>query len=386
MTQVKQFMSFVFTKKFFKKLFAYGLLIAFIYLFKDFAFIFFLTFIFAYLFLTSGQHLKERLDNFITNLCRKHNVAFLKKIIWLNAIIIFEYIIFIAIIVLVLSSILPKLITELTEIAKNMPFFTDQVTQVTDTLKEIKKDYTEIGWTLNQVVSNKDYEVLFWVFQKLRDAWIIFFQIILALILSFVFIIDRKKLNKYLSGIKKSNFRFLYNEYRIIFEKVVKSFGLIFKAQAMIALVNAILTVFWLYIIWLMYGMLFPYILTLWLIVFVFWFIPVLWVFLSSLPIIFVAYTFVWWIDIVLAIIILIVIVHLVEAYYLNPKIVSSFLDFPVSLTFLILIISEHLFGFAWLLIWVSLFYFIMWLLKDIDLAISKKKKKISKVECEQQK
>ena len=28
---------------------------------------------------------------------------------------------------------------------------------------------------------------------------------------------------------------------------------------------------------------------------------------------------------------------HATTAYYLNPKIVSSFLDFPVSLTFLIL-------------------------------------------------
>lgn len=41
----------------------------------------------------------------------------------------------------------------------------------------------------------------------------------------------------------------------------------------------------------------------------------------------------------------MIAIVHAVEAYYLNPKIVSSYVHFPVFITFIILLISEHLFG-----------------------------------------
>lgn len=377
MTQIQKFLSFILTKKFFKKLFAYGLLIGFIYAFQDFAFIFFLTFIFAYLFLNLGEHIKLKIDWVIDKMAITDKTSeILKKFFWLNLIIVIEYIIFTWIIILLLSSILPKLVTELTEIAKNLPILTEQVNQVAQTLKEIKQDYSEIWGTITQVITNKDYEVLLNFFTRLKDAWLVFFQIILSLVLSFVFIVDRKKLNKYLQGIKKSNFKFLYNEYQTIFEKIVKSFGLIIKAQAVIAFVNAILTIFWLYIIWLFHGVVFPYILTLWLVVFVFGFIPVLWVFLSSLPIIFIAYTFIWWIEIVIAIIGLIFIVHTVEAYYLNPKIVSSFLDFPVSLTFLILIVSEHIFWFAWLLIWVSLFYFLMWLLKDIDEAISRKKKK----------
>jgi predicted PurR-regulated permease PerM len=47
---------------------------------------------------------------------------------------------------------------------------------------------------------------------------------------------------------------------------------------------------------------------------------------------------------IIVAILLLIAIVHIIEAYYLNPKIVSSFLELPVSLTFIILIVSEHFF------------------------------------------
>jgi len=42
---------------------------------------------------------------------------------------------------------------------------------------------------------------------------------------------------------------------------------------------------------------------------------------------------------IVIAIVLLITIIHIIEAYILNPRIVSSFLELPVSLTFVILFI-----------------------------------------------
>jgi predicted PurR-regulated permease PerM len=119
--------------------------------------------------------------------------------------------------------------------------------------------------------------------------------------------------------------------------------------------------------IWFLYnGAFFPYFITLIIIVFICWFIPVLGTFLSSIPILFIGYNL-WWISVMISLIWLVTIIHLIEAYYLNPKIVSSFLNLPVSLTFVILIISEHLFWIAWLLIWVSLFYFLEWLLKDAD-------------------
>jgi predicted PurR-regulated permease PerM len=47
----------------------------------------------------------------------------------------------------------------------------------------------------------------------------------------------------------------------------------------------------------------------------------------------------------------MIILVHAVEAYYLNPKIVSSYMEFPVFITFLILLVSEHFMGFVGLMI-----------------------------------
>jgi predicted membrane protein len=104
-----------------------------------------------------------------------------------------------------------------------------------------------------------------------------------------------------------------------------------------------------------------------------------LWVILSSIPIMIIWYITYWDFMIIPIIILLIVIVHIVESYYLNPRIVSSFLKIPVSLTFVILLVSEHFFWLSWLLDWISLFYFSMWLIKDFDKMIWKNKKKIEK-------
>jgi len=362
-------------KIFLQKLVAYLLLILAFYLFRDFLWVFFLTFVFSYLFLTLWKFLKEKFDNFIEKIFReKKIILFVKKFFWLNIIIIFEYLIFFWILIFTLSDLLPKITKELTDLSRNLPFLSEQVSAVTSKLEEIRRLNTEIGWSITQVFSSNDYEILLKVWERLKTAWFIFLQVFISLILSYIFIIDKDKLKKYLEWIKTSNFWFLYDEYKIVLEKIVRSFWLIFKAQSIIALVNAIITSIWLIIIWFIHTWWFPFIYAIAIIVFIFWFIPVFGTFISSIPILIIAFTIVWGYQAVIEVILLIAFVHAVEAYYLNPKIVSSFMELPVSLTFLILFISEHFFWFAWLIIWVSSFYLIIELLKDGDRLITKSK------------
>lgn len=380
MFRLKNFLLLLMTKKLFKKVVAYSLLIVFFYSFKSFLGIFFLIFIFSYLFYSLWNYIKTNFDDFIDKFCivpRRRKI--IKKIIWLNLIIIFLYVLIIWIIVFIISNLLPQLIKELSELSKTIPFITDYISQITNKLNELKTLNSELWWTLVQIFESKDFQVILDVLTRLKTVWMYFLEFVLSLLLSFVFIIDRKKLGKYLFGIKKSSFSFLHKEYSIIFEKIILSFGLIFKAQAMIALANAVLTIVWLITIWLIHWGGFPFLLTLWLIVFICWFIPVLWVFISSIPILIIAFTLIWGYTVIIEVVFLILLVHVIEAYYLNPKIVSSFLEIPVSLTFMILIISEHIFWIAWLLIWVSLFYFIVWLLRDFDEVLTKKHKLINK-------
>lgn len=79
--------------------------------------------------------------------------------------------------------------------------------------------------------------------------------------------------------------------------------------------------------------------------------------------------------EVVLASLVMIAFIHAVEAYYLNPKIVSSYMEFPVFVTFAILLISEHFMGFVGLLIGVPLFYILIDVLRDADGYIEKIKK-----------
>ena len=383
MKRLSTLISFFFTKSFYHKAAAYILLIGFLFLFKSFALIFFLTFIFGFLFYSSAKFIKEKVDWFA---CAKLNKikykTFFKKYFSLNIVIIIEYIIFLIIFIWIISNAIPKLQTELTWLSQTIPFLWEQLDNVKNILWDINNNYTEIGTTFKEAYSSSDYNIIINVFNNIKSAGAILLQFVFALILSFVFLLDRKKLKNYLSRVKKSNFSFLHYEYKIIFDKIIRSFWLILKAQSLIALANATLTIIGLFIIGTAFlpGLWFPYLLTLWLVVFIFGFVPVVWVFLSSIPIMLVWFSAAWSFGIVLAIILLILIIHTIEAYYLNPRIVSNFLELPVSLTFVILFVWEHLFWIAGLLVWVSLFYFITELLRDIDKAISKKHK-VKKIE-----
>lgn len=381
---------FVFNKIVIQKIISYFLLILFFFLFKDFLMIFFLTFIFAYLFLTFWKLIKSKLDLIFVNVIKNDNVViFLKNLLSLNLIVWILYISFIWILFFALSDLLPQLTKELTEISNYIPMISDPLSLVTSKLEEIKNINNQIWWSIWELFTKQDIDLAMQIFEKLKWAWAVLVKILISLILSYIFIIDRTKLHDYLNWIKKSNFWFFYDEYKTIVEKIVKTFWLVFQAQSIIALANATLTTIWLLIIWYLHNVTFPFIYTLAIIVFICWFIPVFWTFVSSVPILILWFSMVWWVSAVLEIVILITVIHAIEAYILNPKIVSSFIHLPVSLTFLVLIISEHLMWFVWLVIWISSFYLILELLKDADKIVTKSKIalwEIDKVENETKK
>lgn len=371
-----------FNKFFVHKLLAYILLIVSIIILQDFLLIFFLIFVFSYLFLTLWKFLKSKLDSFFS---KKwfwiKNSKILKKFFSLNIIIVFLYLVFVWLLVFVIIDLLPQLIQELEKLPKYIPALSEQINIINTKLQEIKNINTEIWWSLNQILSKQDMDILLQILEKLKAFWYIFLQIFLSLILSYIFIIDRDKLHSYLIWLKESNFNFLYFEYKNIVKKVVKTFWLVFKAQGVIAFINTVLTTIWLFIIWTVHWETFPFLMTLAIIVFLCWFIPVLGTFISSVPILLIWYVTFWWWWIIFEIIFLVALVHAIEAYWLNPKIVSSFIHLPVSLTFMILIISEHFMWPLWLLIWIASFYFIMELLKDADIIISKSKFMLTDIE-----
>lgn len=374
--KIPSFARLVFNKYFFQKIFAILLLILVAYLLKWFVFLFLATFLFAYLFLSLWEFLHIKLNKLVVSKCLTKTTSNIFTFLFsINSIVLILYLIFIWLLVFAISDLIPKLISELSDLPKSMPFLSSQITDILTKLEEIKNFKQDIKWTLETLFTESNYEILLKFFSNLKAAWFFIIELTISLILSFVFIIDRDKIKSYLEEIKHWNFSFLYNEYAVIFGKVSTWFGLIFKAQSVISFVNTILTIIWLYFIALIHWETsFPYTFTLAILVFIFWMIPVLGMFLSSIPLIMIGFSF-WWLPIVFEIIAMVIVIHMIEAYYLNPKIVSSYAEFPISMTFLILIISEQFFGFAWLLVWVPIFYILIDILKDFDVYISKVRK-----------
>ena len=70
--------------------------------------------------------------------------------------------------------------------------------------------------------------------------------------------------------------------------------------------------------------------------------------------------------------------VHALEAYYLNPRIVASYVHIPVFVIFIILLVSEHFLGLIWLLVGVPLFIITLGFIEDLDIYISQIKHKLN--------
>jgi predicted PurR-regulated permease PerM len=270
-------------------------------------------------------------------------------------------------------TLIPHLLNEGKGLIHDAPVITNQIRDAIASLEKTVNMDLGINKALDNIFNPEGVqEIVKGTFENIKNIGIFLTKFFIALILSYVFLIDRRKIGNYLETMKGGNFSFLYEEYRIIFGKITKGFGLIFKAQAIIALVNALLTIIGLLVISFFHGgESFPYIITLGVIVFIFGFVPILGTFLSAIPILIIGYNY-GGMGVLMAITSMMVFIHAVEAYYLNPKIVSAYMELPVFLTFLILLISEHIFGFVGLLIGVPLFYILIDVLKDFDHFITK--------------
>ena len=153
-------------------------------------------------------------------------------------------------------------------------------------------------------------------------------------------------------------------------ENLSGTFGKVIEAQFIIAIVNTVLTVIALWI------MDFPQLFGLGIMIFFLGLIPVAGVIISLIPLSLIAYTIGGFIQ-VLYILIIIAIIHAIEAYILNPKLMSSKTDLPIFYTFIVLIFSEHFFGVWGLIIGIPIFVFLLDVLEVTNTGDNKKHKVI---------
>lgn len=243
MLSFKSLLPVIFGEVFWKKMVAYTLLFLIGYALRDFLVLFFVTFLFAYIFLELGTYLSHQIHHWgeVGKQDTPHKIA--QKYATANIVISILYIVFIAILVFIFVNILPQIGGEVQKFLRESPRIASQGQDFIMKLEESTSLHLGLGELLSDFVSSDNLESIGKnAISYITNAGIIFTKFLIALILSYLFIIDRKKIEKFLGQIRNGNFRFLYDEWAIIARKVGTGFGIILKAQSIIALVNAILT------------------------------------------------------------------------------------------------------------------------------------------------
>ncbi|WP_342506563.1 AI-2E family transporter [Sporosarcina sp. FSL K6-2383] len=194
-------------------------------------------------------------------------------------------------------------------------------------------------------------------------------QVLIALILSLFFLLEKPSLIEFTNKFKSSKIAPFYYEIEFFGKKFSRTFGKVIEAQFIIALVNTVLSV----IILMILG--FPQIIGLGIMIFFLGLIPVAGVIISLVPLTIIGFTIGGYLT-VIYLFIAVMVIHAIEAYILNPKLMSSKTDLPVFYTFIVLIFSQNFFGVWGLIIGIPVFVFLLDILDVTDKTPTIKKDK----------
>ena len=180
------------------------------------------------------------------------------------------------------------------------------------------------------------------------------FAVAMSLILSFFYTIELDRMNEFSKSFLTSTYLgWMFEDIYYFGQKFVNTFGVVLEAQFFIAICNTCLTMICLFF------MRMPQIFALGLMVFLLSMVPVAGVIISLIPLSMVGYS-VGGIRYVIYIIVMIMCIHALEAYVLNPKFMSSRTELPIFFTFVVLLVSEHFFGTWGLIVGVPIFTFLL--------------------------
>lgn len=312
----------------FKRISIFILIALVLYLMKDMINLILLTFIFTFL--------MDRLVQFI-----ERRIPINRKLI-----VVISYSVIVGMLSYGLVMYLPLIVNEIKQLIKQLTaFYTSKHDNVVLNYIVMKIEKNEISNYLEQGFT--------FIVKYFTDISKISLQVLLSLLMSLFFLLEKHRLIEFTNKFKTSKVAFIYVEIEYFAGKFVKTFGKVIEAQLIIALVNCVLTTIALWILD------FPQLGGLSIMVFLLGLIPVAGVIISMIPLTIIAYS-IGGIMTVLYVGIAILIIHAVEAYILNPNLMSSKTNLPVFYTFLVLIFSEHFFGVWGLIVGIPIFVFLL--------------------------
>jgi len=243
---------------------------------------------------------------------------------------------------------------------QNAPIITKQISDIAANFAkfDFEKFVADIDYNLVWMAGQIDLNEYVWragqaILNGLASLGSAVLNFFLALFLSFLFVLEYKKIVAISETIKKSRVAFLYRYLLLFATSFSYTFGKVMKVQVVIAAVNCAISTAYLTITG------FPHIMVLSIMIFIFGLIPIAGAFISTIPLVIIAFNF-GGIFKVVEVIIMIVIIHAVEAYVLDPKLLSHRTALPVSIVFVALIVSQSYVGIWGMLLGIPFFIFLM--------------------------
>lgn len=277
-----------------------------------------------------------RLEGFVT---RKLNRLFPVSPLVVN---IGLYLILVCLLVFGLINFVPKIVVQVVDMFNNITRFINSSQQ---------NEYVEMAAASLEKLDFQKYLGNVVNYIMMLGKWL---EIILfVLLLSFFYLIQKKKVVQFTEKFRNSKVSWVYKEFHYYGKKFTSSFGKVIEVQLLIAVFNTVLTIAGLWILG------FPYLFALTIMVFLLSLIPVAGVIISFIPIGIIGYQ-IGGFSLVLWTIVMVLIIHAMETYFLNPRLYSSKTKLPMFYTFIILIFSQHYLGIWGLIIGIPIFMFLL--------------------------
>lgn len=178
-------------------------------------------------------------------------------------------------------------------------------------------------------------------------------NLFLSLILSYLLLLEKKQIRKFGERLADSRISFIYDYWMKFGGNFCKTFGKVMKVQVTIAFINSVVSMILLTVLG------FPQIMSLGVMIFILGLVPVAGVIISLVPLSIIAFN-IGGLSKVVAVLLMITLIHILEAYVLNPKLMSDQTKLPVCFIFIILLVGEHYLGVWGLLIGVPIFIFLL--------------------------
>ncbi|MBU2547280.1 MAG: AI-2E family transporter [Proteobacteria bacterium] len=309
-----------------KRVFIWTAFFGLLYLVRGFFGLVFLTFILCFVF-----------NNLIEWLERKSR---LPRRLWTVLI----YIVFLALVVTAVSYIFPRLIEESRVFINQIPETQEKVHDFMDRLAEQQPNLAPLterakeGLSIKTLAGTDKKTLVALALASFSGITHYFSFILLGTLFSFLILFDYPNLRARTTALSQTRLREVYDETADSVVQFARVVGASFQAQMLIACINTMLTSLGLW------GLGIHPIALLSAIVLMSGLIPVLGVFISSVPIILVTFN-TGGFRLAAAGLVMIIIVHIIEAYILNPNIISAVMKINPVLILIILYIGYSLFG-----------------------------------------